>query len=1484
MAEKTRKRRPVLLYLLGGLGVILLLLVAFYQPILFSLTGFVAQRAAGAAKIALSYRAHGTIFSNLTLEDVSVSPLPENKDFAVERLRAKTVALQYDLPAVFHKDWAHAIKLVRLKDADVVIRQTPPQPKQPRRGPIKFPGVIPEVIDIDGLNLTVREDAGDLQARNLFVHLRQNQPGDLGWQALTIPGVGHWEDVHAGLAERDGVLELTDLHLPPLVDVQRLALDVRRSADGIFGADLKATALNAPVALHAMVSQSVTGEPSDVALEVGRLDLENLKAVLKLPVQGIVTGTEARLRGDLAHPDTWGGLLRTRLENLKYQEYEAQSVVLDARFDQGAGSIQQLSVRSGRNAVQVAGAFGLPHESSRFVQELQLNLGLAVMAPQPELYVPEVHGALLLTGSAGLQAGNWNARLETTVRDLATRGLAVPGTLAQVFATGRLPLGPTVWTSFAAIVLADVRDAGFEPVRVPSLTAEVVLPGQGVAQVQATVRAAESRVDVKAEAPLPVGGAAFDPKRVDAELNLAVPSLADFLTKKLYAGELRVRGHVILHDLKPDGSVELHGSQITYQAATVQAVDASVQLRGEEVVVTPAHIRLDGDNYVDLNGKARLTAPYPYQAFGQAMFSKLENFNPLLKAFNQPEGVTGTLEVTFSGQGDLDHAGGHLEATGNGLRYRGVTVQTLQVGSDLADNQVKLRTCHLVFDPDNAVNLSGTVQVKEPRPFDLSVQADLKNLSAFNAALREFGQAGDLSGGLGVRASAKGNASDPLGSAADLTLNGRQVKYRGLVVGSVDLQAGLVDRKVNVPSARIVFDPKDTVDVRGSARLSEPYPYDADATVAFQDLGFLNGLVASFGQNRAIGGKVDLKWNGRGELRNSTGTVELHGANLRAAPVQDVKVDVTANYQGLNVDVPKVQVSSPYADLNAAVRVNPQQFEIPNLTLTKGGNAVTGRVRIPLDLRADAKVPVNLDQPMDVDLRATNVSLASFQGDKPQVTGNIGVQLQASKTLRDPFLQFTTTVRDVRSPAVSALSAASSDILIRLADKVLTLQGRVEQADIQPIQMQGRIPVDVGQVIGTGRLPDNTSLQFALKWPETNLAFVDKVVPMFRRIEGRAGADVNVGGTLKKPVISGAVTADIPRLQAKADLIPPISNFVTRINLQQDRVQVAQLQGLAGGGAFRVNGLVDLADGTNPKFDLTANGNQVLFLRNDRMIVRANFDLAIRGPLSTGEVTGAVGLVDSRFFQDIDILPLNLPGRPAPKPASVPPPSQVSITTPPLRDWKFDIKVRTERPFLVQSNLARGRVTVDLQVGGTGLQPTVTGFVRIDQLTASLPVSHLDITNGFVTFVPGGNPLDPSLNIVGASTIRDYDVRVRVFGNVSNFQILFDSTPPLSQGDIATLLATGATTSEFTENPSLLAGNASFILAQQLLTKIFRFRPNAQQQSFMERLQVNIIPGSRPGTQDVSARFSLTKNYQLIGEVGQEGDVGVRLRYLIRFR
>ncbi len=109
------------------------------------------------------------------------------------------------------------------------------------------------------------------------------------------------------------------------------------------------------------------------------------------------------------------------------------------------------------------------------------------------------------------------------------------------------------------------------------------------------------------------------------------------------------------------------------------------------------------------------------------------------------------------------------------------------------------------------------------------------------------------------------------------------------------------------------------------------------------------------------------------------------------------------------------------------------------------------------------------------------------------------------------------------------------------------------------------------------------------------------------------------------------------------------------------------------------------------------------------------------------------------------------------------------------------------------------------------------------------------------------NILDPTLNIIGRSTVSDYDVRARIFGNVSNPTVLLDSSPPLAQGDILVLLATGSTTSQFAQDPSLLAGRASFIVLQQLYKKFFPSTNHADQEKepFIDRFSVNILPGQQ---------------------------------------
>src|SRR5207244_7512813 len=96
--------------------------------------------------------------------------------------------------------------------------------------------------------------------------------------------------------------------------------------------------------------------------------------------------------------------------------------------------------------------------------------------------------------------------------------------------------------------------------------------------------------------------------------------------------------------------------------------------------------------------------------------------------------------------------------------------------------------------------------------------------------------------------------------------------------------------------------------------------------------------------------------------------------------------------------------------------------------------------------------------------------------------------------------------------------------------------------------------------------------------------------------------------------------------------------------------------------------------------------------RNDTLTARADADVRITGPLAAATVSGTVALTGTRFLKNIDLIPIGLPGRPAPQP-----PSQrtefFSLPGPPFRDWKFDVTIKTKDPVLIRGNLATGQAT-----------------------------------------------------------------------------------------------------------------------------------------------------------------------------------------------
>jgi autotransporter translocation and assembly factor TamB len=346
--------------------------------------------------------------------------------------------------------------------------------------------------------------------------------------------------------------------------------------------------------------------------------------------------------------------------------------------------------------------------------------------------------------------------------------------------------------------------------------------------------------------------------------------------------------------------------------------------------------------------------------------------------------------------------------------------------------------------------------------------------------------------------------------------------------------------------------------------------------------------------------------------------------------------------------------------------------------------------------------------------------------------------------------------------------------------------------------------------------------------------------------------------------------------------IPAVRGFGARLTFRDNALTLDRFGGDIAGGPFTMSGRVTFPKLIQPTLDLQFKAQSMLVARNDTLTVRADADVRITGPFAAATVAGNVALTNSRFLKNIDLIPIGLPGRPAPQPPSERP-EFFSLPAPPLRDCKFDVAIKTKDPVLIRGSLATGEATTDLKLIGTGFHPGLQGVVQMEAVEATLPFSRLDVSRGLLTFTPDDS-MNPRIDLQGTSVIRDYTVRVYVYGTLLSPEAIFTSEPPLAQEEIISLIATGATRQELSTG-NVLAGRAAMLLVQQLYRKIAKKGEPTDSNTVFNRLDLNLgTVDPRTGQQQATVRFKINDNLVLTGDVGVRGDFRGKVKYLIHFR
>lgn len=831
-----------------------------------------------------------------------------------------------------------------------------------------------------------------------------------------------------------------------------------------------------------------------------------------------------------------------------------------------------------------------------------------------------------------------------------------------------------------------------------------------------------------------------------------------------------------------------------------------------------------------------------------------------------------------------------LEGAIGAVEVAGFTLDTFRLALTTEEANVRLREI-VIGAGENIARVSATYVV--PGDFEswmdqpLAVEVDVRapDLSAFVAEDADI----DLSGTLGLTGQASSREGQITGA---FVLNGSDIQFNELPVRTLEADIAIAEQSVRIPRLEVVLDDNNRITGNVEAEIGEIVNYAGALDVQLDDLSMFQPLLGDGPDAPELGGALSVLWSGRGSTEefDHTGSANVHLINARFGDLENLAASFNASYAQDHINIPDWFVTSDFGTAMFSLFWSEDRLRVTHLAVRQRDTTlVEGELVVPLRLEAagDLERMIPRDAPLSVDLRTRNLSvenvLREFGEDEPLITARVNLTVAARGTLATPEATVDFQASRVQSREAAQIDPADVSMQLNLADNRLAIDGSVRQRLIQPLSITGSIPLDLAAVIESGELSPNTPLDLRVRLPRSDTAFISTLVPDIRRSPGTAEADIRVSGTMETPRMQGQLRADLSALRFVDPSLPPVNSLEVRIGFTDTRVSIDRLVGMVGGGSVQAYGNVDLANTENPTLNLQVGSNNALLLQNDDMTARVSSNVTLRGPLDAVRVAGDVWITRARFFRNIDILPIGLPGRPAPQPPAEP--LVISFPDPPLRDWTFDVAIRTADPFLVQSNLADGRIFIDLRLAGTGLRPWLEGTINIEQLRASLPFSALDIEDGQIFFLQQ-DPFIPQLNLQGTSTIREYDVAVTITGSAFAPEALFTSNPPLPQAEVVTLIATGMTTEELTRDPNAIAGRAAILVFQRLYNSIFRRnRPPVQDDSLLSRIQFEVgTVDPKTGNQATRIGIPLTRQLTLVGGVDVGGNFRGQVKYLIRFR
>lgn len=686
-------------------------------------------------------------------------------------------------------------------------------------------------------------------------------------------------------------------------------------------------------------------------------------------------------------------------------------------------------------------------------------------------------------------------------------------------------------------------------------------------------------------------------------------------------------------------------------------------------------------------------------------------------------------------------------------------------------------------------------------------------------------------------------------------------------------------------------------DYRGALKISDTEP------------AWINALAKVFNAEVKLDGPAELTWSGHGnaagfsdpKLRQQ-GLLRIKKLRIKLPDTPALEIAAEADYNWPEtVRLTSLAVRGNDWLGTAALAWDGGVIDITRLDLQENGRplaTLSGKVPYRTEIDEIGKF-FNQTAPWSLSLKTQPLALAKlrewFSTDSlSELTGTAELELDLGGSPKRPRVTGKARASNVKGVDDAGLQPLHAALNFRSEREKLLVKGNLLEGQSERLSLSGALPFNPADWVDDPAFIDrfitSAPLSAEVKINTLPLERLKNFVPQLERISGTINGSAKLGGTLGDPRYTIDLAADVPLLRLKKSDLGDIRDIKLKTRFSENRKATAQLTAQINGGKFKAGGTVDLADFNKPVLDLYLRTQYALVYRDDLLSMRANSDLKLTGGLEDATISGTIGIAESLFYKDIELIPIGVPSSEVAKvklPSLSKKKAAGKLPVPePFARWKLDLTVRTDDPILIRGNVAAGNLSGALKVGGTLAQPAPRGTVLANRVKAKLPFSILTIERGEIKFSPERG-LDPVLNVRGKSTVGAHDVSVFVYGSASSPKTSFTSYPPLPESEVMALLATGTTTAGL-ENRSV----ATFKAFQVFLLKLQQRNDKPGGNKLFKALlsgidELNLSVGETDpftGRKFSSATVEVHPRWHLTAQVDDQQQTRGLIVYVIRFR